>query len=133
MSAATLEYGKLISRIPPRVIRTEDENQFYLEKVEELTARWDSLSAAERDLYETLTVLIQDFEKKHYKIPGGTPVQVIRTLMEANGLKQKNLVGVVFETASVASYVLRGTRALTKAHIKRLSKRFNVSPAAFFD
>ena len=50
--------------------------------------------------------------------------------MAANALKQKDLIGV-FETASVASEVLKGKRALTTGHIRRLSKRFNVSPAVF--
>ena len=50
--------------------------------------------------------------------------------MAANGLKQKDLVGV-FETASVASEVLKGKRSLTTEHIRRLGKRFKVSPAVF--
>jgi HTH-type transcriptional regulator/antitoxin HigA len=37
----------------------------------------------------------------------------------------------VFETASVASEVLKGKRTLTTDHIRRLSKRFNISPAVF--
>jgi HTH-type transcriptional regulator/antitoxin HigA len=50
--------------------------------------------------------------------------------MTANALKQKDLVGV-FETASVASEVLNGKRALTTEHIRRLGKRFNISPVVF--
>ena len=37
----------------------------------------------------------------------------------------------VFETASVASEVLKGKRSLTTEHIRRLGKRFKVSPAMF--
>ena len=51
--------------------------------------------------------------------------------MEANGLKQKDLVGSVFETASIASEVLSGKREITKEHIRKLSRKFHVSPAVF--
>lgn len=125
-----LEYKHLIVEVPPKVIRTEKENRYYLAKLEELDGRWAELTRAERDLYETLGVLIEDFEKKTYKTRAVTPVEAIKELMAANSLKQKDLIGV-FETASVASEVLTGKRALTTDHIRRLGKRFNISPAIF--
>jgi HTH-type transcriptional regulator/antitoxin HigA len=124
------EYKQLIAEVPPKVIHSEKENRYYLGKIDEMNARWDDLSKAERDLYETLAVLIEDFEKKAYPSPAASPVEAIRELMAANGLKQKDLVGV-FETASVASEVLKGKRSLTTEHIRRLGKRFRVSPALF--
>jgi len=124
------EYKQLIAEVPPKVIHTEEESRFYLEKLEDLNGRWTDLTQAERDLYETLCVLVEDFEKKTYKIRAAVPLEAIKELMAANGLRQKDLVGI-FETASVASEVLKGKRALTTDHIRRLSKRFNVSPAIF--
>ena len=129
MSTA-MEYKELIAEVPPKIIHTEKENRYYLAKLEELNDRWAELSKPERDLYETIAVLIEDFEKKTYKISPATPLEVIRDLMEANGLRQKDLIGV-FETASVASEVLKGKRSLTTDHIRRLGKRFNISPAIF--
>lgn len=125
-----LAYKQLIAEVPPKIIHTEKENRYYLAKLEELDDRWTELTQAERDLYATLGVLIEDFEKKSYKIRAATPIEVIKELMAANALKQKDLIGV-FETASVASEVLNGKRALTTDHIRRLGKRFNISPAIF--
>jgi HTH-type transcriptional regulator/antitoxin HigA len=125
-----MEYKQLIAEVPPKIIHTEKENRYYLAKVEELNDRWTELTQAERDLYDTLAVLIEDFEKKTYKIRAATPIEVIKELMAANALKQKDLIGV-FETASVASEVLKGKRALTTEHIRRLGKRFNISAAIF--
>jgi len=51
--------------------------------------------------------------------------------MDQHRLKQKDLVGV-FGTASIVSEVPSGKRQLNKDHIKRLSKRFHVSPEMFF-
>jgi HTH-type transcriptional regulator/antitoxin HigA len=124
------EYKQLIAEVPPKVIHSEKENRYYLAKINEMNARWDNLTKAERDLYETLAVLIEDFEKKTYPSRPVSPIEAIRELMAANGLKQKDLVGV-FETASVASEVLNGKRSLTTEHIRRLGKRFKVSPALF--
>lgn len=125
-----MEYKQLVAEVPPKVIHTEAENRFYIERIEDLNSRWNDLSQAERDFYDTLCVLVEDFEKKSYKIRAASPVEVIKELMNANGLRQKDLVGI-FETASVASEVLKGKRALTTDHIRRLGKRFNVSPAVF--
>jgi HTH-type transcriptional regulator/antitoxin HigA len=124
------EYKQLIAEVPPKVIHSEKENRYYLGKIDEMNARWDDLTKAERDLYETLAVLIEDFEKKTYPSRAASPIEAIQELMAANGLKQKDLVGV-FETASVASEVLKGKRSLTTEHIRRLGKRFKVSPALF--
>jgi len=125
-----MEYRQLIAEVPPKVIHNEKENRYYLAKLEELDNRWTELTQAERDLYDTLGVLIEDFEKKTYKTRAATPIEAIKELMAANALKQKDLIGV-FETASVASEVLKGKRALTTDHIRRLGRRFNISPAIF--
>jgi HTH-type transcriptional regulator/antitoxin HigA len=125
-----MEYKQLIAEIPPKIIHNEKENRYYLAKLEGLNDRWTELTQAERDLYDTLGVLIEDFERKTYKTRAATPVEVIKELMKANALKQKDLIGI-FETASVASEVLNRKRALTTDHIRRLGKRFNISPAVF--
>jgi HTH-type transcriptional regulator / antitoxin HigA len=125
-----MEYKRLIAEVPPKIIHTEEENRYYLGELEALNERWSELTPAERELYETLGVLIEDFEKRTYKIRAANPIEAIKELMAANALKQKDLIGV-FETASVASEILKGKRALTTGHIRRLSKRFNVSPALF--
>jgi HTH-type transcriptional regulator/antitoxin HigA len=130
-AVATAHYKQLIADFPPKVIRSEEENRLYLSKLTEMTLVWDDLSASERDLYETLKILVADFEKKTYKISAATPIEVIEELLEANDLKQKDLVGI-FPTESVVSEVLRGNRALRTEHIKGLSERFNVSPNVFF-
>ena len=76
-------------------------------------------------------MLIEDFEEKVYALKPARPVEVVRELMRANGLKQKDLLDV-FGTASIVSEVLREKRALTVEHIRRLSRRFQVSPEVFF-
>ena len=132
MSSVTVsrEYSTLLERVPPKVIRTERENEAYTEILYELDQR-KALTSAEKELAELLTLLIEDFEEKRYRLPRSKPLDALRFLMEQHGLKQKDLAGV-FGSPSIVSEVLGGKRDLNKGHIKRLSERFHVSPELFF-
>jgi len=124
------EYQHLLGKSMPRVIRTESENEYYLELLEKLDARGSELTAAERELADLLTLLTEDFERRRYKLKPSSPVEVLRELLRANRLKQKDLVDV-FGTPSIVSEVMRGKRQLTTSHIRKLSQRFRVSPELF--
>ncbi len=133
MSSLTVSpgYAALLTRIPPKVIRTEKENEVYTEILYDLDRRSKTLTPAEKDLAQLLTLLIEDFEEKRYRLPRAKPLDVLHFLMDQHGLKQKDLVDV-FGTPSIVSEVLTGKRELSKTHIRRLSRRFAVSPELFF-
>jgi HTH-type transcriptional regulator / antitoxin HigA len=133
MSSRTVtpEYGRLLVRISPKVIHSEKENEIYTQTLYELDQRSAKLTSAEKELAELLTLLIEDFESKHYELPRVKPLDVLRFLMEQHDLKQKDLVDV-FGTPSIVSEVLSGKRKLNKEHIARLRERFHVSPDVFF-
>jgi HTH-type transcriptional regulator/antitoxin HigA len=78
-----------------------------------------------------LTTLIAAYEEENHPIPDASPIDVLRTLIEANDLRQKDLA-VIFGSESIVSEVLHGKREINRNHIEKLSKRFNVSPAVFF-
>ncbi len=124
------EYRRLLTRNLPKVIETEEENEACIRLLEKLDERGDQLTAAEKKLAELLTLLIEDFEGRHYKLKPAAPHEAVLELMRANGLKQKDLVEV-FGTPSIVSEVLSGKRALSKEHIRRLSDRFHISPEVF--
>jgi HTH-type transcriptional regulator/antitoxin HigA len=130
-SAVRSEYASLLTSALPTVIRSEAENERYIARLEELDRRGRRMSAAERRMAELLTLLIEDFEEKLYALKAASPVEVLNELMLANNLKQKDLVDV-FGTPSIVSEVLHGKRQLTTEHIRRLSRRFHVSPEVFF-
>jgi HTH-type transcriptional regulator/antitoxin HigA len=130
-SAVRSEYVSLLTSAVPSVIRSEAENERFIAMLEDLDRKGNRLSAAERRMAELLTLLIEDFEEKHYSIKSASPVDVLNELMLANNLKQKDLLDV-FGTPSIVSEVLRGKRKLTTEHIRRLSRRFQVSPEVFF-
>ena len=133
MSTATAqpEYADLLARTLPAVIHSEKENERCIAMLEALDRKQEKLSAAERRLAELLTVLIEDFEEEAYALKPARPIEVLRELIDSNGLKQKDLLDI-FGTPSIVSEVLREKRGLTVEHIRKLSQRFHVSPEVFF-
>ena len=112
------------------VIHTEAENERCIAVLEALDSRSD-LSVEEKRIAELLTLLIEDFEDKTYRLPAASSVEIVRHLMDANGLRQADMVDV-FGSPSIVSEVMNAKRDLAKSHIERLSQRFNVFPALFF-
>ncbi len=125
------EYAELLAQALPSVIHTEKENERLISILEELERRNNNWTLAEKKLAELLTLLIEQFEDEHYALQGAKPEDVLQALMDANHLRHKDLIDI-FETEGAISAVLSGKREMTKEQIKRLSKRFRVSPEVFF-
>ena len=119
------DYAAVVAKHPPKIIHTEAENEYYTSVLQELDARFDELNEAERDFADLLTLLIEDFESKHYQLPKASPLEVIRFLMDQHSLKQRDLLDI-FGNASVTSEVLSGKRELSKEHIRKLAARFSI-------
>lgn len=80
-------------------------------------------------LIETLGTLIKEYEDKHISEPAEDPIGNIRYLMQEHGLKQSDLKEL--GSQGIVSEILNGKRKLNIRQIKKLSKRFNVSPSVF--
>jgi HTH-type transcriptional regulator/antitoxin HigA len=118
----------MIRRGAPHVIRSEEALEEYTKALYELTSQ-ENRDEEQEEAIELLTLLIEQYEK--YPIPDAEPQEVLRFLIDQNGLSQKDLVSE-FGAESTISLVLAGKRKLTRDHIARLSERFGVSPAVFF-
>lgn len=73
---------------------------------------------------------IEAYESKHYPAKETSPIEMLKFIMEEHGLGQRDLPEIGGQ--SLVSKILKGERQLTSEHIRRLSKRFGVSPAVFF-
>ena len=114
----------------PTPIASERQHEEYLSVLDKLASK-ENPSKEEEKYAEVLTTLIEAYEEEHYPIPDSSPLEVLRSLMDANDLRQKDLVPI-FGSESIVSEVLHRKRDLNKTHIEKLSKRFRVSPAVFF-
>jgi antitoxin component HigA of HigAB toxin-antitoxin module len=130
MSAAA-DYGILLEEIKPQVPHADEQYQYLLERLSAFVLR-ENLSEAEEKVVELLTLLVREYERTRFeKIEKALGIDIVKYLMEHQGLKNKDLVPSVFETESVASAVLKGSRGLTLRHVKRLAERFNLSADVF--
>jgi HTH-type transcriptional regulator/antitoxin HigA len=123
-------YDRLLARKLPAVIRTAEENERLIAELEQLDKRYDELTPEEREYSEPLTVLVGAFEDANYALEGSTPDSRLRSLMEEHGLRQRDLLDV-FGSRGIASEVVSGKRAISKAQAKKLAELFHV-PADLF-
>ena len=120
----TLEFSS------PTPITSERQHGEYLSVLDKL-ANKENPTKEEEKYAEVLMTLIEAYEEEHHSIPDPSPVEVLRALMDANDLRQKDLA-LIFGSERIVSEVLHKKRDLNKTHIEKLSKRFRVSPAVFF-
>ena len=72
---------------------------------------------------------VQTFRAEMQAIPAG--IVMLKTLMEHHQLKQSDFQQEI-GSKSMVSRILSGERQLTTEHIRKLSRRFGISPALFF-
>jgi hypothetical protein len=61
-----------LARALPAVLRTEEENERLIAKLEQFGRRYDELTPEEREYSELRTVLIEAFEDANYAMEGST-------------------------------------------------------------
>jgi HTH-type transcriptional regulator / antitoxin HigA len=138
VAAFNQEYGHLLTVVQPKVIETEEENEYYLAEVAKLMHLGEELSPAQEQLLRLLVNLIESFEDQHYQMHPATPLEILQEFISDSfactsgdrGLKQKDLLPV-FGSQGITSEVLNG-RSISKAQSKALGEFFKVSPTLFF-
>ena len=120
------KYGFLLAQTLPAVIETEADNERMLEAVNQLMSKGeDRLAPEERKLLRLMVRLIEDFEAQAYRIEPGPPHLTLQRLMEARGVRQKDLLPI-FGSDGIASEVCNGKRGISKTHAKKLAEYFGV-------
>ena len=130
MASAALDYPRLLRKNAPAVIHSKAEHRRCLAELERIF-RKPSPSPAELRLGELLGVLIEDYEKRAFLLKAkADPVDLIKELMAANRLQQKDLLDV-FKHKTLISEILGRKRPLSLEHIRGLARRFRVSAEVF--
>lgn len=122
-------YSSLLSKYQPRIIKTEEENEIFLEVVEELLSR-TNLTPEEDALLELLVKLIEDFEDKHYQLNTSTPQSRLLHLMDARSIEAADLVEIIGSSEAVVE-VINGQLEISKKQAEALGKFFHVDPGLF--
>ena len=122
---------------PPRPVTTRKMHRTYAQVVSVLMRELETGSLrggvrqAVEGFLEAVIPFVEAYEKKRLPIPVATPEDMLRFLIDQHDLSQydraKELGG-----QPVVSDIVHGKRKLSRDHIEKLSKRFHVSPAAFY-
>lgn len=82
------------------------------------------------DLLDLVGQLAHDYEAIREPVPNAEPREVLRFLLDQNGLKQSDLAQEVGGQSTVSA-ILNGKRELNTRQIKALAARFAVSAKVF--
>ncbi len=98
-------------------IKTTGDYRQALTRIEELMdAAPDSAEESELDV---LAILVEAYEKKRFPVPDAHPLEVIRFVLEQNGMIDKALMPFI-GTSGRVSEVMSGRRPLTIGMIRKL-------------
>jgi HTH-type transcriptional regulator/antitoxin HigA len=124
------DYDRLRAVVPLGTLRTKKD---YERAVDALDQIIDEIGEDEKhplaELADALGVFIERYEAEHVPLPRAKPVAVLKYLMREHNIRQSDLPEI--GSQGVVSEVLTGKRDLNVGQVKRLAKRFGVSPEVF--
>src|SRR5665213_4613385 len=125
------KYGRLLAKALPAVIRSEEENERSLARIEELMNKGGERTAEEDRLLELLARLSEDFESRHYDFGDSVPREILAHLMEHSGMKQVDLLPVLGCSKGALSDMLAGRREISWITARKLAEFFRLSADLF--
>ena len=129
-------YLALIDRFPLRPLHSEHDYNTAVAVLDALAVRAEgSLDPGEQDYFETLTMLVEAYDKEHHDLVGTAdrdPLAMLKYVMNESGMTQAEL-GRLLGNRALASLILNGHRQLSKTHVRKLATHFKVSPALFLE
>ena len=106
-----------------RPIRDETDYDAALAEIESLMGV--TPGTPESDRLEVLVTLVERYEAENWSIEAPDPISAFRQVMEARGLRQKDLAALI-GSQSHASEVLRRRRPLSLAMIRVLAAEWSL-------
>jgi HTH-type transcriptional regulator/antitoxin HigA len=124
------KYARVLAKVLPRVITTDEEHERMLAEVETLMDKGERRTAEEDAALELMVCLVKDYEEEHHPLADPTPQEMLVYLMEQRGLKQADLLPI-FKSRGYVSDVINAKRGISKIHARQLAGFFKVSASLF--
>ena len=130
--AAPTTFDALIGELMPTAIHDKAAYGNALEMVRRL-AVVPVLNEDQTRYLDTLCVLVAAYEKNHCTVSKTKlkPLEGLREFVAEHQMKVRELGALLGVSESAASMILKGDRALTLDHVRKLADRFRVSTALF--
>lgn len=122
-------YEQLVLLYPPRKIHDKVEHGNATEVADWLATR--AQNNAQLDYLELLGDLLDEYERTRSAAPATDPLELLKHLVEENGITTRALGEILGLDHSAAARILKGERSITPEHAKKLGARFKLRPSAF--
>ena len=128
-------FEDLVQMMPPQAITDEAQYERTVDMIDGLMMARGRLTKGQSLYLETLVQLVQAYEAAHHAIDTSdlSGIDSLKHLLKENGMNATDLARLLGVHASMGSKILKGERALTVEHLRKLSARFKVSPEIFID
>ena len=114
------------------IIRTDEQYMAYCNDLEKMTSKYKVSNSNDLlDMIDTITLLIEKYDEEHSQLNEIDPIQLLKSLMDDNNLKQKDLAELLHVSKGHLSDILNYKKGLSKNIIRILSDRFKVRQSAF--
>lgn len=119
MSTGLLDFTK------PHVLRNEAEYDAAIGEIERLLDADVEAGSEGYDRLEFLSVLVEDYEERHYQMGSVTPQEAVVFMLEQKGLERADLDEVMGGKSRVSEF-LNGKRELSKSQVEGLRRMLGI-------
>lgn len=130
--AKSPDYQALLLDIQPRPIRSKQALARAYKLIDQLMSK-SNRSAAESDMLELLSMLVEEYESREHPTPGVSPQDMLAHLIESRGINNATVARDTEIPRSTFSDILAGRRGISKANVTRLADYFDVPPSVFLE
>lgn len=125
-------FDDLVREMPPRAIVDEAHYENTLEMIDRLMAG-GALTKGQSDYMETLVQLVEVYEASRHAIDTSDikGLDMLKHFVAESKMNASDLARLLGVHPSMGSKILKGERALTIDHVKKLAVRFKVRAEAF--
>ena len=126
------DYGSLCREILlPRPIHDVADYDNTVEVSDAMVLFQDDFTPDQRDYFDLLCNLIEDYDAEHVKWPKLKGREILQHLLDERDLAAADLSRILNGSRNLGAMILRGERNLTLAHIRKLAAHFKVGAEVF--
>jgi HTH-type transcriptional regulator/antitoxin HigA len=127
------DWDGLLELYPLRPVRDEVDRENVTAIIDAMAGH--ALSDDQEDFLDTISTLLDAYESEHHPVttPKRSGLELLRSFTEDHGMSAAELGRLLGVHRSHAAKILRGERALTVEHLRRLAGHFHVRPDLFMD
>lgn len=106
-------------------VKTKKDYEAALERCYELMQKNIKANSSDADELEILSILVENYEQKHFPVPSPNPIDAIKYRLQETGTDEKELTKIL-GGRSRKSEILSGKRKLSLNMIRELHDKLNI-------